>query len=126
MITPAAPSLRKTYTFTGETGRYTLETRLNGSRSDIRQVESYYFTKGKEYSINGVLSVSSDKLTWKVSQFLLSEEIPSSTISYGAKATKPSTKLYKPLFTVGEKWYTDYARTKEFDFNTSVTKDITL
>ena len=70
--------------------------------------------------------MSSDGLTWKVSQLFLSQIIPSETISYGSKATKPDVYLYKNGYTVGEKWYTDYERTKEFDFNTPLTETTNL
>ena len=113
------------YEFTNNTGNYVLETRLNGGKADLKEYNDYYFTNGKIYifEIGSVITSSSE---WQINNATLSEYIPDSLVLNGDKISKPDTNIYKPGYTVGNKWYTDYERTKEYDFNTPVTSDLIL
>ena len=114
------------YEFPYDTGWYSLQSRLNGSDKDFLYYTDFYFTKGKQYRIQGDVKVSADKLTWDVENLAIYEEIPSVTIKAFETVSKPNVEIFKPGYTVGEKWYTDYNRTQEFDFNTPLTDDIAL
>lgn len=113
------------YTFSKESGMYKIQSRLNGSKIDIFRYDEYYFTKGKTYSIFYEYAPT-DALTWKIINFSMKEVINPVNINVGSKVSKPSTTLYKPGYKIGENWYTDEARTNLYDFNSPVTKDITL
>ena len=119
-------SVEKDWTYTGETGNYTLETRLNGSGIDVRNWITYLFTNGTTYHAKATTKSGFSNTIWFVEDLSLSIVIPSEKVNYGDNITKPDTNIYKPGYTVGNKWYTDYERTNEFDFNTPITSDITL
>ena len=109
-----------------DTGWYTLETRLNGSNGDFRYYAKYYFVKGDKYKLTADIITSFDSVYWLIKGLMLKKKIAPITLKCGGVISKPSTSIYKPGYTVGNKWYTDYERTKEFDFNTPITSDITL
>jgi len=116
----------QTFTFTLDSGTYTLETRLNGSKKDIKLYHDYYFTKGKTYSVHANISSSENRTKWSITSLSLQEVIDPIEVILGNTVTRPNTTIYKPGYTIGELWYTDYERTKLFDFNTPITEDITL
>jgi len=113
-------------TFNLDSGWYTLETRLNGSKNDLKHYSDFYFEKGKKYKVRAIIEKISANTNWKVSNLGLYEVYEPVEILLGEKFTKPNITFYKPGYTIGESWYTDYERTKLFDFNTPITQDMTL
>ena len=116
----------KIYEFTHETGQYTLETRLNGSKQDIKYLDSFSFTKGKKYKLQADVSVSEDRLTWNIENFALYENVESQTIKPGTTVSKPEVSVTKKGYTLSDDWYTNKERTEKFDFQTPITQDMTL
>ena len=116
----------KIYEFTHETGQYTLETRLNGSKQDIKYLDSFSFTKGKKYKLQADVSVSEDRLTWNIENFALYENVESQTIKPGTTVSKPEVSVTKKGYTLSDDWYTNKERTEKFDFQTPITQDTTL
>ena len=120
------PTRNEIYEFTHETGHYTLETRLNGSKNDIKYIDSFYFVKGKKYKIQADVNVSKDKLTWNIENLAMYENVEDQIIKAGETIAKPHIELSKKGYTLSDEWYTNPERTEKFNFQTPINQDMTL